>query len=404
MRGAVACLSALLCGCASFEATAQHYAELGQPVLAAEYAAGAIRARPNASERPPHVRQAFARAIDDLDARYARAVAETPRRALGLSVHMVDISVLARRLDTEPFAALVAKRLTRGLQSARSQAIAELDAAAGSEAAPREVLAAVRRAVALNPTNPRLNRRYQMLKRLLRRHMAVVADCAPKHQALCGHATAVLKSALTRVPRELWEVVPRSSELKDAELVVTLKGDGQRSGWQKLRRERVSKQIPKRNAMRDKVKQDGDVVHETVRATYTLLRATTEAELSGRVVLRDLRQNQTLMTQTIAEHISRSRHHIRWHGDVRAVRSHLNEYGTNQTLPPPARALMRKLSERWAKTFAQTVLERVQGGVPRAGPRHVTPSAHGAQLTRALPPIKPTSRPGVTHAGRAASP
>ena len=175
---ASAALLLVVSGCSSMQSVGDNYAQHGHDEIALFYYEGVHLRDRTQPEPATQLVAAIKIAIKKLSARLDAALeGKHFRKALGLGTRLAELRLHARRIGLPGFRAVAEdRRVDRALQRWAKVAVRKLDDATEKEASDTSRLRLCREALAADPDNADLNRRYEVLRRRLLRHVKVRVD------------------------------------------------------------------------------------------------------------------------------------------------------------------------------------------------------------------------------------
>lgn len=348
-------------GCASYQSAGEKYAARGRHELAALYFAAAYRQQSSDDARAILVRSIEAASKGLLADHEAMTEKGRPRAALGAATRRDELLRGAVALGLGEFEAGDGADVHKALAQLRRESIAEVDRVEAEGKGQKELLVALRQAMALSPNDPELVRRYQGVQRRLQLSVAVATDCAAAHKQSCGELAARLVMQVTQQKRELIRIVDAASDQTAALLTVRLDVRPRDSQWQRVSSGVAKGKVERKNRFRETVRNaKGKKEYQKVKAKYQVFERTASARVTIDVSLRDLGpKGGTLFDKDMRLDEKSKRTYLTWDGDERALGS-LAGRGTDRTPPTSPELLARKAWERAAGPIADALLKTLE--------------------------------------------
>jgi len=247
-------------------------------------------------------------------------------------------------------------------QRAGRELVEEADSSTDEGRALQERLKLLRHALALNPSDQALSKRYERLKSALSRDVEVVFACEPSLGQICDELRAIWLELFSRVRHELVHMVSPKSPRFDTRITVSISSRETERPWYPSEELRHEAEVQLFNQYREPLKDaDGENKTMTVRANSVVEESWRKVEVAGTLKWQDLRNADSLPR----EFSSRRRHqslsrYLRWKGDVRALEPSqlLEQVGTNRRDPLALDVLQRRgVSEVVTELFGQWMKE-----------------------------------------------
>jgi len=354
----------LAAGCTSQLKTARQYSALGKHEMAVYYLGGHYRTHRDEPEAKAELVRGIENAKNTIEADYQdRAQQGLASAALGAATRLEGLLDYARVQGLEEFSAVDGGRLVReALPKAAKQAVQAVDRAEADGRPAKEQTALLRTALSLDPHNPELSERYDRAVSALKLNLALKADCKSGQSEFCRQFIGRLGTKLSEERREFTQLVSQAAGNKNAELSATIEVRTGDSQWQRVGKGNLEAEVEVKNKYRETVIDDeGNPVTETVRASYQLFERTTQAKVTVRLQICDLRPpGRTLFEDGREVTQTDRRQYVTWKGDYRALGSLLNA-GTDRTPPADPDQLTRTAVDRAADILAKEALLKLEG-------------------------------------------
>ena len=351
----------LLGGCASLAATGEKYTELGHYQVAAYYYGYHYLQNRDDEEAQKALERSLDVAFRNLDADIAKAEEKKNfERALGLAIHKEHLIRDSQRWGVGSWGTEGAARMVKKFRKKTGKAaLLEVDEAEAAGKRGIKKLALLRRALSLDPDNGELDKRYEQERQRLQQNIVVGLNCTGVGHDYCQRFSAGLVEKINAADRELIRLVPGSSEVKNAKLIVDLRIKKSDSQWQPLQSGIASRPVPRQNKYKETMKNVvGGVKTEIVSARYRILRRITKAKLSAALRIVDLAGKNDLYSGKTVENESREAAYYEFEGDERAVNEDpvTRSYGTDQSPPASTEKLLEIISERAINKLSKEIL------------------------------------------------
>ena len=351
----------LLGGCASLAATGEKYTELGHYQVAAYYYGYHYLQNRDDEEAQKALERSLDVAFRNLDADIAKAEEKKNfERALGLAIHKEHLIRESQRWNVGSWGTTgAAKSVSKLRKKAGDAALLQVDEAEAAGKRGIKKLELLRRALSLDPDNGELDKRYEQERQGLQENIVVGLNCTGVGHDYCQRFSAELVEKINAADRELIRLVPGSSEVKNARLIVDLRIQKHDSQWQPLQSGIASRPIPRQNKYKETLKNAlGGVQNQIVSARYRLLRRTTKASVSAALRIVDLSGKADLYSGKTVENESREATYYEFEGDERAVNNDpvTSAYGTDQSPPPTPTQLLAIVTERAVNKLSKEIL------------------------------------------------
>ncbi len=366
VRPALAVVLLVATGCSSTQSVGDNYAQNGRDEIALLYYEGAHLLDRTKPEPAAKLVAAVKVAVRKLSARLDAALeGKRFRKALGLGTRLDEVRLHARRIGLPGFRAVGKDdRVDRALQRWAKVTVRKLDDAAEKEEPETTRLRLCREALAADPDNADLSRRYEVLRRHLLRHVKVRIKERGGGSASLRFRNRMM-ATLTAAERELFALVPGGSDRADVVLDIAVETVPNDTGWQVVRQGIAKDRVRVRNRFNE-VKRDekNRVVYEKVVARYRVYRRTRSVAIRATVQLSDLRNKSVLYRKALAASPKSTRAYYDWQGDERALRGILwlgvRGKGTNTAPPERLAALTEGALADLVSRHAKTVVEKLE--------------------------------------------
>jgi len=354
-------LIGLMGGCASLASTGEKYTASGRYQIAAYYYGYHYLRNRDDAEAQKALERALDVAFRNLDADISKAEDKKDyERALGLAIQKEHLIRESQRWNVGSWSTEgTARSVAKLRKKARDAALLEVDEAEAAGKRGFKKLELLRRALSLDPDNGELDKRYEQERQRLQQNIVVGLNCTGVGHEYCQRFSAELVEKINAADRELIRLVPGSSEVKNARLVVDLRITKHDSQWQPLQSGIASRPIPRQNKYKETLKNPlGGVQNQIVSARYRLLRRTTKASVSAALRIVDLSGKADLYSGKTVESESREATYYEFEGDERAVNADpvTRAYGTNQSPPPTPDQLLGIVTERAVANLSKEIL------------------------------------------------
>lgn len=367
-RGAFGAGLLILGSCATYESTGEIYSAGGRHEFAVPYFVGHHLTNLEEPEAKQRLEREVRVAFESLQAEHADHVRSGKHaEALGAACRLADLVLSADRAGISELPhKQVAECLAQSWQSAATEARQRFDRAEVSKPPPPDFFDLARRAKALTPDDPELDRRYRELLAEKVRYVQVQRRDQTGDDGLARSLTERIVAKVCSIRRELITLATGSEHPElDTDLVVSLE-DVRRvdTGPRQVDGGVVETQVPRLNQYLEVVLDaEGRKVFDVARATYSIHEWTRSVSVTAAVVATDLGPAKAnLLSKRSSRSTQDVRRFIRWTGDERALEGQifLMTVGTDESPPKPLHLLATEAAAGVADALADEVIQALE--------------------------------------------
>ncbi|MBI2377839.1 MAG: hypothetical protein HYV07_27805 [Deltaproteobacteria bacterium] len=277
-------------GCASSaRSTAETYEDVGRFDMALVYRGQAYLDDRSEGLKADVIRT-FELAVRSLAAEVASA--PDPLRRLGISLREES---LVDQLRAIGLGELGGGRgaISAHADEAKKAALAKVDAAEVAGKSSHEMAILTREALALDPNNAELTARWWRLRESLRRDVSVELVCPPAAMSACQQLRDRIVAGVGRARPEFLDFVSSSAKTKSAVLSISAEVTAKKSAFSRVQAGEARCTLPVEDRFRRVVANE----HQTVSAKFSTFQASSEAAVSFRVEITDLRPPSSALFQ-----------------------------------------------------------------------------------------------------------
>lgn len=367
-NGALGAGLLILGSCATYEGTGETYSAAGRHEFAVPYFVGHHLTHLEEPEAKQRLEREVRVAFESLQAEHDDHVrSEQHAEALGAACRLADLVLDADRAGVSELPhKQVAERVAQSWQRAATEARQRFDRAEVRKPPPPDLGDLARRAKALTPDDPDLDRRYRELLAQKVRYVQVQRRAQAKDDGLARSLTERIVAKVCSVRRELITLATGSAHPElDTDLVVSLE-DVRRvdTGPRQVDSGAVEALIPRLNHYQEAVfDAEGKRVFDAVRASYTIFEWTRSVSVTAAVAATDLGPAKTnLLSKRASRSAQDVRRFLRWTGDERALAGQifLMTVGTDESPPKPLHLLATEAAAAVADALADEVIQALE--------------------------------------------
>ena len=358
----------ILGSCATYESTGEIYSAAGRHEFAVPYFVGHHLTHLEEPEAKQRLEREVRVAFESLQAEHDDHVRSGQHtEALGAACRLADLVRFADQTGVPELPhKQVAERVAESWQRAAAEARQRFDRAEVQKPPPPDLSDLARRAKALTPDDPELDRRYRELRAQLVRYVQVQRSDQAGDDGLARSLTERIVAKVCSVRRELITLAMGSKHPElDTDLVVSLV-DVRRvdTGPRQVDSREVEALIPRLNQYQEVIfDAKGKKVFDVVRATYSTYEWTRSVSVTAAVAATDLGPAKTnLVSKRSSQSAQDVRRFVRWTGDERALAGQLILMGlrTDESPPKPLHLLATEAAARVANVLADEVIQALE--------------------------------------------